>query len=246
MTNRNLRQRLAGLVFFTFFMFFYTHMWLYVCCCVCVCICVCVCCFWRLRLLLALLPCPILGVRLSALKYATKLLWCLTCGELVAGSCVCACVCVWNVCVCMHVCVLFSLSQWARDACFSEATSWFCLACKSCVCQYAVPCPCSSPPPPPPVSRYTHSGQLLLDLRKIKCLSHGKSGFLLSASLPSSLPTRLCLLRLFLHFSSLFFPAFFACHCDALTGKFWMQNPTKVSKKKRLKLRQGEAHGRIN
>lgn len=34
---------------------------------------------------------------------------------------------------------------------------------------------------------------------------------------------------------------FFACHFDALTGKFWMQNPTTFSKnkKKKQKLRQG-------
>lgn len=149
--------------FLAFLYFLHSH----VCACVSqsVCVCVLVLTFTSVA---ELLPCPILLFLPTSQRPEV-------CHEIAlmphvyraVAVCVCVYLCVFlSVCVC----VSFLLSQWARDACFSGATSWFALVgCKSSVSSLD----CLS------VCLCTHSGQLLLDLRKIKCLSHGKSGFLL-------------------------------------------------------------------
>lgn len=188
---------------------------------ICECVCVLLLTFTSVA---ELLPCPIWGglfffQRLSALKYATKLLWCLTCTELLLCVCdpqICMYVC---VCLCQYACV-------CHFHCHNERETRVLVG-----RLHGLPWLLASRLSPPltvslSVCLCTHSGQLLLDLRKIKCLSHGKSGFLLfslSHSAPQSRPHARLLLLFFSGF-------FFACHFDALTGKFWMQNPTTFSK----------------
>lgn len=150
-------------------------------------------------------------------------------------SCCCVCVMHRYVCICVSfsvcVCVSFSLSQWARDACFSGATSWFALvACKLSVSSLDCLSVCLSVCAPTQDSFCLTCGKLSA-CRKAKAAFFCSLSLSLGSSVPSTSPSA----------SSFFSGFFFACHFDALTGKFWMQNPTTFSKnkKKKQKLRQG-------